>query len=125
MNLIVLKHTQLDAYFTTQHVEHAKWIIEHTSMEYDDPPKKWDAYSYLVVFYFKEPLGVSYFQFKSIEDVKHLANLHNLSILSLAGNPFLSALNYVTFIKMLIPSLLILDSKDANQSIVSTNVYPH
>jgi hypothetical protein len=75
MNLIVLKHTQLDAYFTTQHVEHAKWIIEHTSMEYDDPPKKWDAYSYLVVFYFKEPLGVSYFQFKSIEDVNTLCSL--------------------------------------------------
>jgi len=70
-------------------------------------------------------LHVAYNEIKSIEDIKYLGNLPSLSILSLAGNPFLNALNYVAFIKMLIPSLLILDSRDANQSIINTNVYPH
>jgi hypothetical protein len=62
---------------------------------------------------------------KNLEDIKPLAALPELSILSLVGNPFLSALNYIAFVKMLIPSLLILDDKDASQSLITANVYPH
>jgi hypothetical protein len=80
VNFIILKHTDLDAYFSTQHPEHAKWVIENATMEYDDPPKKWDTYQWLVAFYFTEPLGVSYFQFKSLEDVKRLGELLGIEI---------------------------------------------
>lgn len=70
-------------------------------------------------------LHLAYNDLKSIEDLRPLANMQQLTILSLVGNPFLSALNYIAFVKMLIPSLLLLDDRDANQSIIAANVYPH
>jgi hypothetical protein len=70
-------------------------------------------------------IHIAYNDLRSIEDIRPLSGLPSLSILSLVGNPFLSALNYVAFVKMLIPSLLLLDNRDANQTIISANVYPH
>jgi Leucine-rich repeat (LRR) protein len=70
-------------------------------------------------------LHLAYNDLKSIEDIRPLSTLPSLSILSLIGNPFLAALNYVAFVKMLIPSLLLLDDRDASQSIIAANVYPH
>lgn len=70
-------------------------------------------------------LHLAYNDLKSIEDIRPLSNLSSLTILSLIGNPFLAALNYIAFVKMLIPSLLLLDDRDASQSIIAANVYPH
>lgn len=70
-------------------------------------------------------LHLAYNDIQSIEDIRPLSSLPALSILSLIGNPFIAALNYIAFVKMLIPSLLLLDDKDASQSIIAANVYPH
>lgn len=70
-------------------------------------------------------LHLAYNDIKSIEDIRSLSTLGSLAVLSLVGNPFLSALNYVAFVKMLVPSLVLLDDRDANQSLISANVYPH
>ena len=67
---------------------------------------------------------MSYNDLKSIEDIRALSGLRSLSILSLAGNPFLTTLNYLSFIKMLVPSLLLLDSKDTTQALISAHVHP-
>jgi hypothetical protein len=68
---------------------------------------------------------LAYNDLRSIEDIRPLCGLPNLSVLSLIGNPFLAALNYVAFVKMLIPSLVLLDDRDAGQCLIAANVYPH
>jgi len=70
-------------------------------------------------------LHIAYNDIKTLEDIRSLSTLPSLSILSLMGNPFLAALNYIAFVKMLIPSLLMLDDRDASQSLIAANVYPH
>lgn len=70
-------------------------------------------------------LHLAYNDLKSIEDIRPLSSLSSLSVLSLIGNPFLAALNYIAFVKMLIPSLVLLDDRDAGQCIIAANVYPH
>jgi hypothetical protein len=51
--------------------------------------------------------------------------LPSLAVLSLTGNPFLAALSYISFLKLLVPSLLVLDSRDVNQPLLSSCVHPH
>ena len=68
---------------------------------------------------------IAYNDVKSLEDIRALSLLPSLTVLSLAGNPFLTALSYVSFIKLMIPSLLMLDSKDIYQPITSSCVHPH
>ena len=68
---------------------------------------------------------IAYNDVKSLEDIRALSLLPSLSVLSLVGNPFLTALSYVSFIKLMIPSLLVLDSKDIYQPISSACVHPH
>jgi hypothetical protein len=70
-------------------------------------------------------LHLAYNDLKSIEDIRPLSSLPALSILSLIGNPFLAALNYIAFVKMLVPSLVLLDDRDAGQCMIAANVYPH
>lgn len=70
-------------------------------------------------------IHLAYNDLKQLEDIRPLSSLPNLTILSLVGNPFLAALNYLAFVKMLIPSLLVLDDRDASQSLISAQVYPH
>jgi hypothetical protein len=70
-------------------------------------------------------MQLAYNDLKSIEDIRPLCSLPSLSVLSLIGNPFLSTLTYIVFIKMLLPSLLILDDRDASEPIITANVYPH
>lgn len=70
-------------------------------------------------------IHLAYNDLRSIEDIRPLCNLPGLSVLSLIGNPFLAALNYVAFVKMLIPSLVLLDDRDAGQCLIAANVYPH
>ena len=97
-------------------------LLEELSMSYNricSVPAEIKCNQKIKVFH------LAYNDIKSIEDIKHLSQLSALSILSLAGNPFLNALNYIAFIKMLIPSLLILDSRDASESVINANVYPH
>jgi Leucine-rich repeat (LRR) protein len=68
---------------------------------------------------------LAYNDLKSVNDIQILSSLPQLAVLSVFGNPFLSSLNYITFIKMMIPSLILLDDKDANEYVISANVYPH
>ena len=46
-------------------------------------------------------------------------------MLSLAGNPFLTVLSYISFIKLVIPSIMVLDSKDVSQPVLNNCVHPH
>lgn len=50
--------------------------------------------------------------------------LSELSTLSLYGNPIVATINYLSFFKMLIPSLRIIDDRDANDSIITNSVCP-
>ena len=68
---------------------------------------------------------LAYNDIKSLENIRNLSLLPLLSVLSLAGNPFLTVLSYISFIKLFIPSIMILDSKDVNQPVVNCSVHPH
>lgn len=69
-------------------------------------------------------IHLAYNDLKEIGDIMSLTQLAHLSILSLFGNPFLALLNYITFLKMILPSLMIIDDRDANECVVSGEVYP-
>ena len=70
-------------------------------------------------------MHLAYNDIKSIETIKPLSSLHELSILTLTGNPFLSSLNYIAFVKMIIPSIIVLDDRDVNQVMIGANFHPH
>lgn len=96
--------------------------LEELSLSYNCIQQVPDDISYnikLKVFH------LAYNDLKSLETIKSISSLPSLSVLSLSGNPFLTALSYMSFLKMLVPSLVILDSKDVNQAVTSSCVQPY
>jgi hypothetical protein len=65
---------------------------------------------------------MAYNDLRSFQDIKPITNLNNISVLSIFGNPFLSSLSYLSFVKMIIPTLIIIDDKDVN-AITDISIY--
>ena len=61
---------------------------------------------------------------KSIEVLTPVFGLEKLVVLSLHGNLFINTLNYMVFIKLLMPDLLYLDDKDLNKAKLECELHP-
>ena len=61
-------------------------------------------------------LNLGFNEIKGIDVLTPVFGLEKLVMLSLHGNPFINTLNYMVFIKLLMPELLYLDDKDLNNT---------
>ena len=51
----------------------------------------------------------------SFESILPVFRLSKIKVLSIHGNPFLNSLNYIIFIKTIMPNLEVLDEKDLSR----------